>query len=416
MTRLKWFPIAGAMSLLLASVAIAKPMTLDEAMRDFLANSPFIESQSYRMEEAERTAKSAFGRMLPTLNLNGNYIQRLDDPLLATESEQVKEYGLILRQNLFTGGESYYSWRAARYFSDNTRASVGAFIQELKLELVQAYLTVLTREEILKHQLEQVRVLKNQLSVVKTRFEAGSAILSDVRQAEARLAASEGAAALGRSQREQALANFQRLLGPQQNLQLQWPKLPENLPANADKLFENALSNNPSLTAAKMAIEQEKSQEGVIRSQYLPNVSAEVRVIERDDGFNDRQRQEFVLGMSMNLFNGLQTHHDLARSRLSVRRSLEELEIVKRRLRRDSEEVFSLHVAARSNLSSLELAVKSAEEATRAFQIEYQSGSRSLSDLLNAEEDLLQSRIGLALARIDYYQSAFRIKLVEGSL
>lgn len=408
--------IGFVISIFFGEIGFGKTLTLEEALNDFLAESPYIESQSYRVEEADRTAQSAFGRMLPSLNFNASYIQQLDEPLF-DDSQKIQEYALILRQNLFTGGASYYTWRTAKYLSENTKASVAAIIQELKLELIQAYLTVLTREEILKHQLEQVHVLKNQLSVVKTRFEAGSAILSDVRQAEARLAASEGAAALGRSQRDQALANFQRLLGLRPGISLQWPELPKNLPTDVESLYQKALDNNPSLAAAKMSIELEKSQMSVVRSQYLPELAAEVRVIERDEGGMDqRQRQEFVLGMSMNLFNGLQTHHDLARSRLAVRRSREDLEIVKRRLRRDSEEVFSLHYAARSNLDSLELAVKSAEEATRAFQIEYQSGSRSLSDLLNAEEDLLQSRIGLALARIDYYLSAFRIKLVEGSL
>lgn len=397
------------------SSLLAATLTLDEAIHLFLNESPYISAESYRVEEAERAANSAFGRLLPVVNLNASHIQSVDEPLFGN-NQRTQEYSLILRQIIFAGGGSYYNWRANQYLSDSTKAGAASVIQGLKLELIQAYLAVLTQAEILKHQQEQVAVLKNQLQVVKTRFEAGSAILSDVRQAEARLAASEGAAALGQSQYDQAKANFQRLLGLGEDRQLSWPTPPQDLPENAEALFSYALQKNPSIHAANFNIDQQKSLESAARSKYLPELAAEIRLRDRHEESERLQRQEFVLDLKMNLFNGLQSHHDLARSRIAVRRSMEEQEIVKRRLKRDSEEVFALFKAARSNLNSLEIAVKSAEEATRAFQIEYKSGSRSLSDLLNAEEDLLQSRIGLAQARFNYVLSAFRIKWVEGSL
>lgn len=415
MTRL-WKQVLVYACLFNFNTANAEKMDLDEALRIFLSESPFIASESYQVDEARRMASAAFGQMLPSLNFRAEHTQLLTDPAPG-EADRFQDYLLILRQVIFQGGSNYYDWRASQHLSEATKARVESIIQNLKLELIQIYLTVLAQQEILGYQQEQVRVLKNQLEVVRTRFEAGATILSDIRQAEARLAASEGATALAKSQLDSAYANLERFLGPaSQGRRLSWPEHPSAIITSAEDLFLRATTSNPSLQAASFEIEQRRASKQAIRGQYLPQISAEVRVRERHADERRPQQQEFVLGMNMNLFDGLRTHHESARSNFALRRSVEDLEIVKRGLQRDSEEVISQHQAAQSNLNSLELAVRSAEEATRAFQIEYQTGSRSLSDLLNAEQDLLVSRIGLAQARLNYLLSAYRIRLVEGSL
>jgi TolC family type I secretion outer membrane protein len=402
-----------------AIAATAEAMALEEILANFMARSPYVKSETLKVKEAEKGTAQSFGRLLPEVNLSASYRQPAEDAL-SSSNELSRDYALTISQPLFAGGSRYYQWQADQAAHRVTEANVQATIQNLKLEVIDTYLAVLSQKEIYQRQVEQVNVLKEQLEVVQTRFEAGSAIVSDLRQAEARLAASQGAAALAKSELAKSRSQLVRLTGINSAATLQWPKLPGSLPENSQNLYQQALKANPQLKAANEAIDQQESTKASLYGQYLPEVSAEYRILKgrtaSSFSTNSEQRREIALGVSVNLFNGLQSSSQLAQQSFALQRTREQLEIVKRQLHSASKDVFATYRAAQSNLNSLEIAVDSAKEAARAFQLEYQNGTRSLSDLLDVEQELLQSQIGLIQAKLNYFLAAYQIQLVAGTL
>ena len=391
--------------------------SLDEMVGAFVEKSPYVSQQRHRLEQAQMTAKQEMANILPTLGVQAELTQDPEERLFDRDV-MGERYSLVLRQPIFGGSANYYHWRAARDARDSTAADVETSIQDLKLELIVAYVDVLASQDVVEQQRRQVTVLKDQLEVVRARFEGGAAIASDLRQAEARLAASEGRRALAESQLEQAEANLSRLSGFNKPFRLQWPVAPEELPQNVEQLYKEALQTNPAIRANEAAVAQQSSLQQATRMQFLPEIAAEYRRTEsRDPLLDERTRQDVLaIGIQLNLFNGLRNYHQSGGYEAAGQQQLAQLEMLKRQLKLESETVLSRHRAAKSNLSSLEVAVRSAEEASRAFELEYQNGTRALTDVLSAEQDLLAARVGLVEARATYLLSYYRIRWVMGQL
>ncbi|WP_141734476.1 TolC family protein [Oligoflexus tunisiensis] len=393
-----------------------KHFTLNDALQHVLKDSPYVQAEKANIEIAEAAALRARGQLLPQLNIRGSIHQR-PDTTDVDEPRRASEYSISLAQPLFYGGSRFYQWRAAQSMLDARIAGTASSLQNIKLELTQTYLAILARMEILEHQREQVRVLKEQVTVVRARFKAGTAIRSDVQQAEARLAAAEGSATMAESQLEIARAQLLQYLGFEPDAPLVWPDIPRNLPDKAEVLYGKVLAENPLLHQSQALIASEQAEHKAARGAFFPEFTAELRRTRRlDQDDLPEQQNEIVLGMTLNLFNGLQSYYNASQQNLELQQARERMTIVKRELQQESSEIFSQFLAAKSNLGSLRVAVNSAESAARAFELEYKSGLRGLSDVLNAEQDVLQAQVSLIQARFEYYLAAYRMQYVAGSL
>jgi outer membrane protein TolC len=198
---------------------------------------------------------------------------------------------------------------------------------------------------------------------------------------------------------------------------LVWPELPAKLPDKPELLYNKALQENPLFLQSQAIIASEQADQKAARGAFFPEITAELRRTRRfdQDDLPDQQ-SDIVLGMSLNLFNGLQSYYYAGQQGLELQRAQDRSLIVRRELQQQSHEVFSQLRAAKSNLDSLKLAVSSAQAAARAFELEYRNGLRSLSDVLDAEQDVLQAQVSLIQARFEYYLATYRILYVAGKL
>lgn len=390
--------------------------TLEDAIQQAFNKSPYVEVEKATVAIAEAEALKTRGLLLPQLTVQGS-IQQRAEPRTPEESQRESEYSIRLIQPIFAGGSRYYQWQSARSLHEANIAGANLSLQNLKLEITQIYLSILAGTEVLYQQQELVQVLKNQLKVARARFDAGTSIRSDTQLVEARLAAAEGAATLAQSRLEVSRTQLAQYLGFNPTNPLIWPEIPTNLPMKADVLYSKALGENPLLLQSKAIIDSEEADYKAARGAFLPEFTAELQRTRRFDQRNlPEQQSAIVLGMSLNLFNGLGSYYNRSQQGIELQRAEGRSAIVKRELEQQSSAVFSQLQAAKSNVESLKVAVSSAEEAARAFELEYQSGLRGLYDVLNTEQDVLQAQVSLIQARFEYYLAAYRILYVAGGL
>lgn len=390
--------------------------TLQAALLHAFKESPYVDVEKSTVAIAEAEALKARGLLLPQLNIQGS-IQQREEPRRPDESQRASEYSFRLVQPIFAGGSRYYQWQSARSLHEANIAGANFSLQNLKLEITRIYLSILAGTEVLMQQQQLVEVLKNQLKVVRARFDAGLAVRSDTQLAEARFAAAEGAATLARSQLEISRAQLVQYLGFSPTEPLVWPEIPLNLPDKPADLYEKALGENPLLLQSKAIVDSEQAGYKAARGAFFPEFTAELHRTRRFDQSELPEHQSaIVLGMSLNLFNGLQSYYERKQEGIELQRAEDRATIVKKELEQQSTAVFSQLQAAKSNLESLRIAVSSANEAAEAFSLEYKSGLRGISDVLDTEQDVLQAQVSLIQARFEYYLAAYRILYVAGKL
>ena len=173
----------------------------------------------------ELDSQKALAPLLPSLLIDASKLEKIDN-YAELDDKTTTDVTLRLRQTFFAGGKNYYTWQASKKNASFQKANFESKALNLELDLIASYLNILGFEEILDYRIKQVEALSEQLRVVKSRYELGSATSSELRQAQARLAASEAARSLVTSRLRSAQSSLQSFLNISEELELSWPNKP----------------------------------------------------------------------------------------------------------------------------------------------------------------------------------------------
>ncbi|HYD37136.1 MAG TPA: TolC family protein, partial [Allosphingosinicella sp.] len=213
--------------------------------------------------------------------------------------------------------------------------------------------------------------------------------------------------------------NYRRVIGVLPDELAPPPPLPP-LPATADEAVEIALANNSDLVAIAAQIRAAGRDVRVARADRLPTVSARAT----GDAINylgtaDRQ---FAAGAPNNVVQtgvGVQATVPIYQGGLvgaRVRQAqafqsqlLEQGVEIERLVVANTRAAFSSYRAAVEAIESNQVAVNANTLALEGTRAEQTVGTRNVLDVLNAEQELLNSQVALVTARRDAYVAGFAL-------
>lgn len=185
--------------------ADAEVLTLERAIRFVLEQSPDVRAAEHRLEAARSLVTQAETGFYPKINLGEQYT-KTNNPVgafMSVLNQRQFNFGLnfndpdpidnfhtrlSLTQSLFNGGRTVIGRRIARTNVEREKEELRRVHNDLRFEVTKAYFTILQTQELVKVQQEAVAQVEAQLKLARARFEAGTAVLSDVLSVEVRLA------------------------------------------------------------------------------------------------------------------------------------------------------------------------------------------------------------------------------------
>jgi outer membrane protein len=260
-----------------------------------------------------------------------------------------------------------------------------------------------------------VRVLQTNLEATRDRFEIGDVTRTDVAQSEARLAIAQSRLVTAQGRLTSSEQNYRRVIGKQPDALQPPPPLPP-FPATADEAVRIALSNNPDLIAATRQAQAAGFDVRSVRGTRLPTVSAVgsgdyARTLSGETGGIDRAGTATSVGFQgrVPLYQG-----GLPSARIRQAQALEgqalELRIASERtVVAATRSAFAEYQAANDAIKSNEVAVRANELALEGVRAENSVGTRTILDVLDAEQELLNSQVLLVTARRDAYVAGFQL-------
>jgi outer membrane protein len=323
--------------------------------------------------------------------------------------------GLDLSMPLFQGGTVRNDIKAAKTRVEAGRATLRAVEGDVFTEAVAAYMDVIRDRATVELNANNVRVLTTNLEATRDRFEIGDVTRTDVAQSEARLALAQSRLTTAQGRLVTSEQNYRRVIGrPPGELQPP-PPLPP-LPATAEQAVQIALSNNPDLIAATRQALAAGFDVRSVRGTRLPTVSAiasgdYARTTSGETGGIDRAGTATSVGLQTNipLYQG-----GLPAARIRQAQALEgqalELRVASERaVVAATRSAFADYQAAMNAIKSNEVAVKASELALEGVRAENSVGTRTILDVLDAEQELLNSQVLLVTARRDAYVAGFQL-------
>lgn len=390
---------------------------------------------------AEPRAAQANALLLPRVTASGGYTNAttnqsaisdpmagaggaVSDPNLSKFETHTTTWSLNVRMPLFDRVASADVAKAGTGL-DLARTELEITLQAFVVRVAQAYFDVLSAEDVLATTRSSKTSIAGQLDSAQRNFDAGTGIVTDVRDAQARfdLAVSQEISAENELRVRRLM--LERLVGRRglTPRPLAVPVvLPPIEPADVGAWVE-AGAVHPGIRRARLTLDSAALDVRRANAEHLPTVAAVGSVSGTRNGgsgavYLPGRSTNTSLGVELNvpLFSGFATQNRIAEALLLEEKARDDLEDTVRSVTEATQRAYFDLQTGRAQVTALEAAERSSRLSLEGTELGYRAGVRLNLDVLNAQTLLFQTRRDLAKARYDALMANLKLRLAAGRL
>ncbi|HEY6663118.1 MAG TPA: TolC family protein, partial [Sphingomicrobium sp.] len=257
--------------------------------------------------------------------------------------------------------------------------------------------------------------LTTNLEATRDRFEIGDVTRTDVAQSEARLQLGRSQLATSQGNLTTSEANYRAVIGHAPGQLAPPPPLPP-LPAVSDEAVRIALADNPDLVAVTRNALAAGYDVRVAQAGRLPTLSGVLSgtyvnaLGDRGAGVPDHGTTS-SLGVQARvpIYQGGLPSARVRQTRALEGQALETVVGTERAVVSQTRSAFADYESTQRSIQANTIAVQANELALEGTRAEQSVGTRNVLDVLNAEQELLQSQVALVTAKRDAYVAGFSL-------
>ncbi|MDX2289803.1 MAG: TolC family outer membrane protein [Hyphomicrobiaceae bacterium] len=414
--------VAVAGCLLIATASGAAAESLRDALTAAYRANPQLDAERARLRATDEDVARAQSGYRPTVTGEASYGHatstskpRIDDD----GGSRPGSLGVSVRQPLFDG---FRTTNAVNEAEANVRAGRSTLRQvetTVLLEAVTAYVTVLRETSLLKLREQNVGVLSRELEAAEARRAAREVTLTDVAQARSRRARAVSEADLAKANLKIARADYQRVVGHQPQVLRQPSTRVMGLPASLDEALAIAAQDSPAIIAA--LFREQAARFGVDRNwgELLPEVNVEATYAHQTHSspiVDSRDSASISGRVTVPFYRGGEVHARVRQAKHTHVSRLQEVEQARAEAESRVTAAWSRLLAARAQMESDDVQVRSAKIALEGVREEERVGQRTLLDVLNAEQEALDAQVALVSTRRDLVVATYTVLAEIGRL
>lgn len=427
MRRMRNVEFFLAVAAIFGTASAAQAETLADALNAAYSRNPTLEASRASARATDEQYPQARARLLPQVSATATYgEQRIDNNLSGQSANDILRskpgsYGLQATQSVFAGGRNIGAINQANANIEAAQESLRSTEQNVLLNTIAAYMDVRRDAEILKIRANNVDLLLRQVEEAQARFDVGEITRTDVAQAQARLAGARAQLAVARANLEASRANYTAIVGnPPDQLEAP-PPLAAALPSSLDMAVEQALSANPDYLQSQNLVKAARAQMTIDRASLLPQISVTGRVARNFDDYTgfappDSGAASAVATLTIPLYQGGLARSRVAQARQNLQRAQAQAEGARRQVATDVTTAWNDLDAARQTIVSTREQVEANQLAFDGAEQERDVGLRTTIEVLNAQQELLDSRVAQAQAERNAYVTAHGLLQAVGAL
>ncbi|CAI3794654.1 Outer membrane efflux protein BepC [Pseudomonas sp. MM221] len=314
---------------------------------------------------------------------------------------------LSLKQMLYDFGKVDSAVSAAQAAAARAQANVLLVVDELARDTAYAWIETRRYEQLMTIARDQIRGVGDIAGMARQRSDMGASTRSDVVQAESRVESARATLEEYQSQYERWRSTLAALMG-----RITPPALAEDSPAALNQACKRPAQGDDRLPAVLMALAQRAQGQAELaqaKAEAYPTVSLQPQInhyldddYNRDNARLDRTQAGIYLNVEVPIYQGgaISARTRAAGHALTAADSAEDA--ARLQARRGLAEAMAQTSGLGRRLTSLEARQVSIQEARMLYGRQYLDlGTRPLLDLLNAEQEIYQSRFELAGTRSD---------------
>jgi outer membrane protein TolC len=425
---MKIYRILG-LGLMLATLQ-AQGLTLTEAIQNAEKNSPRVQQASSEREKAYWKTVESRSTYLPTLTGQVNYLPGhkyvftdiqlpgTTAPLSIPGIVPTTTYGLQAQYGIFDGFASTNRMRSASMFEKAADKEYEWTEFQTQRQVILQFYRALAAKVLKTVAESNLKTLEDHLHEVNLFRKSGLSTNYDVLRVEVQVSEANSEVLNVADNVETATGSLAELLGQDVS-----PEPEGNLPDLRADLTDKVASEGQraDLTAMREQVDAFRLQSQATARHWVPRVSLVGNYQyynNRNDKYDDwgkfRDAYELGVNLTWNLFEGFASEaksRQAVETRVQTEKTLRIAELKARQdvalWKRKYKYFYSVYKARQSNIGKAKESVRLAREGRRA-------GSRTNTDLLDAETDLYRSQAGSINAQLGLIEALIQLELATG--
>ena len=418
----RWSLLAGGAAL------IATPVLADElreAMVLAYNSNPTLQAARAQQRAIDESVPIARAAGLPSLSGTATYTEFVKTSSNSfTSPSRAFDTQAQLGLPIYTGGSVKNSVRGAETRVQAGRADLRGIESGIFSQVVAVYMDVILAQEVVKLNRANVKRLEVNLQAAKDRFEIGDLTRTDVAQSDSRLATARGQVRSAEANLIAARERYIQIVG-RPPLNLQAPPPLTGLPASGEEAVAIALDHNPDLLASQQRVKAAGFDVSVAGAGRLPRVSLFAGAGYTDylgtlggsiPGNFTQQSSTAQVGVraTVPIYQGGLPAAQRRAAQAREDAAMEQEVGVERAVIANVRTAFAQWRAANSLIASTQVAVDAATLSLEGVRAENTVGNRTILDILNAENELLNAQVQLATAQRNAYVAGFNLLSAMG--
>lgn len=402
-------------------------------------NDPEIRAAERRLDASEIETKLARANFLPQIDATlqrtpiGNSQPKVNGVELDENDVDSENYRLDLTQSLYDHS-NFVEMERARLVVAQADAEFNVAWQDFLQRTAQRYFDLLNAIDSLLFAEAEEKALQRQYEQAEQRFEVGLSAVTDFLEAQASWDAARARTIVAENNLEDTREGIRELTG---TMFESFKPLTEDLPLNppdpvdASEWVDTALQTNPNLVAARDAVSIADSDIRLSRAGHYPTLELAANYnrslnnefpLRADDqtqiGTTTLQNDRWAATVRLNvpIFSGLAVKSQTQRARINRSVANEELDLNQRQVVRQTENAFRAVMAGIRQVEAFQQALVSAESALEATNAGFEVGTRTIVDVLLAEQRFFQAQRDYSQARHQLILDRLGLRRAAGTI
>lgn len=395
---------AIAAFLVAISTVPVSAQTLQDAFIATYQNNPTLQAERSSLRTTDEGVPQAVGRWRPTVELQNQAAIRREGIGLGSNEDTRRLFSTILEvnQNLYEGGGTTYRIKQAEAQVEAARAVLMETEQAVLFDAVTAFMNVVRDQAIIDLNKQNESRLGRQLEATSDRFEVGEVTRTDVAQAESRLAGAQADRIASEGDLEVSRAFYQQIVGELPGV-LRAPVDHPDVPLTKDEAIALAADRNPTVRAAEKVFEAADVTVRVQAASLLPNVDLTAQLgrelTRGSSGDSDTDLMTLTGNLTVPIYQQGIVSSQVREARQAAAEAQDDVIEARRAVLEDSTSAWETYVSAVAQIEAREAEVRATEIALEGVEQEAAVGSRTVLDVLDAEQELLDAQVNLVEAQ-----------------
>ena len=433
-------------------------ITLKQAIEIGIKNNIDVLQSDLLMQKEDITLKQSKENMLPNLNASAdhgyNYGRSIDPFSNSFINQKVgyASYGASSNLLLFNGFSLQNQIKSDKLGYQASKMELQQAKDNLTINIILAYLQVLSAEDILTQSKEQVDVTQKQVDRLSILNEKGAILPADFYDLKGQFATDQIAIVDNKTNLETAKLNLVQLLNIPYNKNLQVERMPAqdfsiNYSGTPDSIYQTALQQFAQIKAVKLRTESAEKNISSVKGQLFPTLSLggnintnyssvatrdyflnttespssnyvtvdgsqypvfvkqnnyESRKINYSDQLSNNLFYTVNLGLSIPLFNASRVRNQIKLAKLDYKNTKLVENNAKTQLQQSIERAYVNLTSSSDKYKLLQNQVDAFAESFRTAEIRFNAGAINSVDYLIAKNNLNRAQNNLIIAKYDF--------------